>query len=637
MIKYRKIIAHCSLVLLLGLGAVSCKKFEDINKDPQAANDEQVQIEYLINASIIGAQMNPDVAERSFVLYWKTAGRQHRANGFSTGSYDDGWTINYYDKSADWLNKITVAVTLAEEKIERGDVKEYTHNLLQVARIWRAYLLSEFSDNFGPAPINAFKGENPEFSSEKDVYYHLLEELKNASAELDLNITAPEVVRKNDPAFAYDFSKWQKYANSMRLRLAMRLSEVDPAKAKAEFEDAATKPLLMDMDESFAVQERNGWDDLSGVMSREWNAQLLSATLNNLYIGLGGVKSETLLPSYLHSSIKPADYMGLSFENHISSKTNNPSAGYWFDGLHNTIDPRAYKQFAIPGDFNNPEFNLYPTYADNPKITKRKLVDSNGATVKEIEAKYTWNAASLGNWGDKGAKNQVYNFEGTNPRLSNSYRNSTLKRVFFAPWETYFLLAEAGVRGWTSPLTASDAYEKGVRSSMEYFGVESYANEYLTSTDYNRNGTSVSWSHTSEAVDSYSMNYKDGYSGASGTAIIKYPKNELYKDGSFNNDLMNKVLTQKFIAQTPWLPLETWSDFRRLALPFFENPAVEQAMVDLPGLNSGNFMSVKPEFFPQRLKYPSSFLNNDSQGYAQAVQLLGGPDAVLTPLWWAKH
>ena len=35
-----------------------------------------------------------------------------------------------------------------------------------------------------------------------------------------------------------DWNKWIKYANSMRMRLAMRLSEVDPGKAKSEFEDA---------------------------------------------------------------------------------------------------------------------------------------------------------------------------------------------------------------------------------------------------------------------------------------------------------------------------------------------------------------------------------------------------------------
>jgi hypothetical protein len=98
------------------------------------------------------------------------------------------------------------------------------------------------------------------------------------------------------------------------------------------------------------------------------------------------------------------------------------------------------------------------------------------------------------------------------------------------------------------------------------------------------------------------------------------------------------VITQKFIAQNPWLPLETWSDYRRLGLPFFENMVVENPLTDLPALTRANASTTQqPNFFPQRLKYPASLENSNPDGYRQAVELLGGSDAVLTPLWWAKH
>ncbi|WP_118194735.1 SusD/RagB family nutrient-binding outer membrane lipoprotein [Albibacterium indicum] len=625
--------------LALGVAAVisSCSKFEDINKSPQAADDQQVQVEYFINASINGAQMNPDVAERAFVLYWKTAGRQHRLTFFNNGTYDDGYTSAYYNQSATWLNRINEAVQIAEAKIEVGDVKEYTGNLLQVARIWRAYLLSEFSDNFGPAPIDAFKAVNPTFASTKDVYYYCLEELKDASSKLDLGIANPEVLKGNDPAYQYDYEKWQKYANSMRLRLAMRLSEVDPAKAKAEFEDAASKPLLTAMDETFQVQEAPGWSDLSGVMSREWNSQLLSPTLNNLFIGLGGVESaDQLTNAEMKGKIKAANYMGEKYDNHISSLSNDPSAGYWLDGLPNSIDPRAYKLFIVPGDFTNPDFSRFPTYADNPIITERNLVDADGKLVKKLDGKNTWNAATIGDWGEKGAKNQIYIWEGANPRLAQRYRNSANKRIFFAPWETYFLLAEAGVRGWAAPGAPKSNYEKGIELSFAYNGVSSFLTDYLKSTDFNRVGTSVSWDHTTEPT-AKTVTFKNGYTGAAGSATYNYPKNTLYKNGTVNNDHLTKIITQKFIAQTPWLPMETWSDHRRLGLPFFENPAIERPLIDLPALNKSNYMTSQVEFFPQRLRYPSGFRNSDPDGYAEAVSLLEGEDAVLTPLWWAMH
>src|SRR5690606_14909531 len=168
-------------------------------------------------------------------------------------------------------------------------------------------------------------------------------------------------------------------------------------------------------------------------------------------------------------------------------------------------------------------------------------------------------------------------------------------------------------------------------------GVSQYLGSYLSSQDYNRAGTSVSWNHTVEPPATMVMDYVDGYTGTSGTVTISYPNNTIYKGGAVKNDLLTKVITQKFISHTPWLPLEAWNDQRRLGLPFFENPAIENALPDLPALNQSNYMTNSLKFFTQRLKFPSSLGNNSPAGYQQAVELLGGPDEVLTPLWWAQH
>jgi len=141
------------------------------------------------------------------------------------------------------------------------------------------------------------------------------------------------------------------------------------------------------------------------------------------------------------------------------------------------------------------------------------------------------------------------------------------------------------------------------------------------------------------------MNYVDGYTNTPGVANINYPKNDLYRNGAYRNDLLTKIITQKFIAQVPWQPLEAWNDQRRLGLPFFENVVIENPMPNLPALNAGNVMTSQVQFFPQRVRYPSGLRvrypsglrNSNAAGYDQAVQLLGGPDEVLTPLWWAKH
>lgn len=637
-----------SIALALAASISACSKFEDINTDPNAAISEQVQVEYFLNNSIIGAQQNPDVAERSFVLYWKTAGHQQLYTnldfGLNVGSYNSDWTNAYWSSASNWLNHVNTAIQIAEEKAANGTAKGYNNNLIQVSRIWRAYLMSELSDLFGPIPIDAFQGVNPEFNTTEEVYHFLLAELKDAVSKIDESVARTEKLEKLDPAYAYNWEKWVRYGNSMRLRLAMRIAEVDPGKAQTEFEDAVKGKLITTADHTFKVAEKSGWDDLSGVMSREWNEQSLSSTLNNLYLGLGGIKSKDQLPANLHSAIKPANYMGLRFLDHYSVKTNDPSAGFFFDGLPHSIDPRAYETFYIPGDFSRTNkkgktiWSNYPSYNNNPSTTEVTLA-KNGSSNKEVklDTKFTWSTMANGDFGAQGTSNPIRAIQiGKIPSLAHEYRSSDNKRIFFADWETYFLIAEGAVRGWNVGTSAQAAYENGIKANFEHLGVSQYLSAYLSSQDYNRAGTSVQFTHTTEPSSSYNMNYIDGYTGTTGTINVKYPDNTIYKNGKIKNDALTKIITQKFIANTPWLPLEAWSDHRRLGLPFFENPAVENPLTNMPALSSSNYMTNQVGFFPQRVKYPSSFESADQKGYNQAVSALGGNDNVLTPLWWAK-
>lgn len=649
----KKILSKSSLLLLVVMIA-SCSKFDEINTNPTAASADQVQVEYFIDNSIIQAQQDPGVSERAFILYWVPGGRQTAdADGatFSIGDYSDDWITAYYNNISGALNSANTAIDIGNQQKAADKEKPYTDNLIQVARIWRAYLMSEMSDCFGPIPVNAFQAKNPEFSSVKDVYYYMLDELKDATSKIDLNITSSDAtVTKEDPAFSYDYSKWQRYGNSLRLRLAMRLSEVDPAKAKSEFEDAATKPLLEDQSQIFQIQEKPGWDNLSGVYTRSWYLLPISATLNNLVVNLGGVKSKDQLGSIIvgtdlaakaEANIKPANYVGQKFTDYFSTMTNNPTAGYWFNGLPQSIDPRMYQMFYIPGNVNSPTF---PSNGWVSTTTKGYLYDPSNTSKKadSLDAAFTWNPIQDGAYGTKWYNvNGMITIGAANgfvPSLGNQFRKQTAKRVFFGPWETYFLLAEGAVRGWATPISAKVAYETGVEKSFEYWGVSQYLAAYLASTDYNNDGTSVNWDNTTEPGSTHTMSYVDGKTGVAGTTQIKYPVNNLYKNGTVKNDHLTKIITQKFIAQTPWLPLETWSDHRRLGLPFFENVIIQDNIPTLPNLTTSNYMECSVKNLPQRMKYPSGLKNSNAAGYNQAVGFLGdGGDAILTPLWWAQH
>lgn len=250
-----KILKRGLFIVATGIMASSCSDFDEINENPTAATAEQVQIEYFINNAIISSQQNPNTAERAFVLYWKAAGRMDRINTLPVGTVNDGWTNDYFNDVSSWLKHANTAVQIADDKIEKGNIQPYTNNLKQVARIWRAYLMSEMSDNFGPIAINGFQGVNPDFNSVQEVYYYMLDELNMAVAEMEEGVTVPDNVRSLDPTYSYDFNKWTAYANSLRMRLAMRLSEVDAAKAQEEFEDAVSgSHFISSLDMNFKVE-----------------------------------------------------------------------------------------------------------------------------------------------------------------------------------------------------------------------------------------------------------------------------------------------------------------------------------------------------------------------------------------------
>lgn len=647
--------------LFLGLGfcagLVSCSDFDEVNTNPTAAGEEYVKPQYALNNSIGQAQMNPGTAERIVVYNWASAARICGEMSFlNVGRYSDDYTSAYYypDLSAS-IKNATLAITAVENQLEAATTtaheKEFFPNVKQFARIWRAYLISEFVDNFGPYPIESFLGENPVFNSEKDDYEFILKELKEAAAAINTSVLPVEAEGKCDPFdnVKYDPVKWQKYANSLRMRLAMRLSNIDKATAQTEFEDAAKSNKILTADEMFAVKENDGWDVFSGVYTRSFDDQVLSSTVANLLTNLGGIKV-TEQRSDLASYVKPANYLGIKYDRHYVANTDNPTKQYWLDGMPENLDPRALKIFCLPDDENAE--NYIDKYNDRTaKDFVLYTVDENGNPIPnkdnpgeiKIDATRCWNgypAGSRGGWSPTLAYNQLvtngYGPGCTLPMLGKDYCKGK-SRIFFAAWETYFLLAEASLYGWNTGTTAKEAYENGIKASFEYFGVSEYVNDYLNSTNYNRVGTSVKFDHTTEPT-AEQMTYVDGYSKEQKTVTYEYPTASKTLYGKALNDHLTKIITQKFIAQTPYLALEMWSDFRRLGLPFFEIPANESSMTGSDMVNVWNPNSWKDgqkwEFYPQRMRYPSSLENADPEGYKQAVELLGGSDNIITPLWW---
>lgn len=120
------------------------------------------------------------------------------------------------------------------EDARKTALKEDNKNLAAAAMIMKAYTAQHVSDMWGDIPYSeAFlldeKGIlNPAFDSHKQVYTKILTELQEAAAMLTPGAGTLGV---GDFMFAGDINKWRKFANSIRLRIAMRMSLVEPQQA----------------------------------------------------------------------------------------------------------------------------------------------------------------------------------------------------------------------------------------------------------------------------------------------------------------------------------------------------------------------------------------------------------------------
>lgn len=113
-----------------------------------------------------------------------------------------------------------------------------------VGLIWKSWIFHIVTDLWGDVPYSeALQGEDgmttPAYDAQSDIYAGLLQTLEDAAVMLE---AGGEGFGSADILYENDFDKWIRFANSLRMRLAMRLSEVDEATARAEFEAAYNAP-----------------------------------------------------------------------------------------------------------------------------------------------------------------------------------------------------------------------------------------------------------------------------------------------------------------------------------------------------------------------------------------------------------
>ncbi|MBK9110016.1 MAG: SusD/RagB family nutrient-binding outer membrane lipoprotein [Saprospiraceae bacterium] len=89
------------------------------------------------------------------------------------------------------------------------------------------------------------KNKTPAYASQREIYFGILDELHQAILDMDESAGS---YGGADIIYSGDVSKWKKFAHSLILRISMRMSDVEPEKAKLEFEKAFAQGFLNNLD-----------------------------------------------------------------------------------------------------------------------------------------------------------------------------------------------------------------------------------------------------------------------------------------------------------------------------------------------------------------------------------------------------
>lgn len=154
-----------------------------------------------------------------------------------------------------------------------------------IANVWWVFAFHRLTDYYGPIPY--FDAGNPANSVKYDaqdvIYDDFFKRLDAASTVLK-GKTAETPFGAFDLIYAGNVSKWIKFANTLRLRLALRISKVDPARAKKEAEAAIAGGLLTEVADNALMTkttvDNNGLATISG-----WGEFRMSASMESVLKG----------------------------------------------------------------------------------------------------------------------------------------------------------------------------------------------------------------------------------------------------------------------------------------------------------------------------------------------------------------
>lgn len=394
------------------------KQFTKINTNPNAPT-----VVPATNIFARGTLSSASVlfGERLDIYY--TGSYAGQTAGIGLGDYEYRVDIN----NSMWTGMYQAMSTL----VNAADVAKAAgnENLYAAALTMKAYDAQKTTDAWGDIPYSeAFRLDSgllyPHYDKQKDVYNEILGELKTAADIFKSNSAG--AIGVGDLLFKGNLLKWQKFCNSLRLRVAIRMSNIDPSTATSVLSevlsDSVSYPVMTSNSENAYLNFPGVAPDLEYWYQRLGTTGLYTDQyrMNNVLISSLQSTSDPRLPVYARKN-NNGGYGGYRFEVGQTSDTLNNGNNCSGIGDRFCQNPAGFSPFMNCAEVSFIEAEAY----------QRGLVTGDAQTAYQNGI----TLSCLENGIDPGT---VATFLTQNEVAWNSGTTTNLQKIYLQKWTSLF-------------------------------------------------------------------------------------------------------------------------------------------------------------------------------------------------------
>lgn len=401
--KYAKYIL---ILALLAASGACTNDFEDYNTNPNKQSEGSVApialLEPLIYSSTnsYSSYMLSIANEISQVTVAKSTPRREHCYNLADGNFKAIWNLGYK-----WAGNAKHMYDLA--------VAQGQPNFQAIGLTLKVYNMSILTDMFGSiAYREALKGgegiNTPHIDSQQEVYTAMLEELELANSLYNASLGLDDPTK--DGIYGGDIAKWQKFTNTLRLRLLMRVSG----------RNNAFTPTV--------------GEQINQIISNPGKYPVFESNDDNATVKFSG--SAEYYKTYFNSSSFPDD-KSLSSDHHIAAQLLD----LLYDASDGFVDPRLRIWI-------KPRYVQYPS-ATEPDVIREMIGAVSGCTI---------------------SYNGITSISEREPYLHyETLVGDTRPNHMLDYDELLFIKAEAAMNGWISG-SAKEYYEAAITASCQKWG-----------------------------------------------------------------------------------------------------------------------------------------------------------------------